>query len=440
MEIKGVLRGLFETIAKRLGYEINKKEKTAIDFSADGLNPTAIGAAVITNIALDDSNIIISGNSERAKRLDDIKKYFLNSIENITCEIALGTGDALVRPYTDGKNIGLSVIGCDNFTIIESIGEKIKGIIIKLDEYETDRHTLRLFESQTLKPTELGETVVISRFAYRDNTEIDLSKTKWQGFESEETIFSNQLLVGRYKCPTLNRKNYNSANGVPITFGCEDIIENIKKRYNDFNDEYDVKKGKLFADRTLFSKNKNGELQYTGKNKISVVSGGLDGGIDKQISAYSPDIRDNSYKNGADFNFSILELCCGFSRGIFTAPETAFATATEMKNSLKKTFAFVKSFRNNIEQGNKELFNAIDIILNLNGETVGAWDIRHDWSYDYIESTTEKFNQLLQGHNVGAVKTQDLTAWVLGLDDEQAEKYVSEIKQEEAVLNENDFG
>ena len=321
-----------------------------------------------------------------------------------------------------------------------SDGEKIKGIIIKLDEYKTDRHTLRLFESQTLKPTELGETVVIRRFAYKDNTEIDLSKTKWQGFESEETIFANQLLVGRYKCPTLNRKNYNSANGVPITFGCEDIIENIKKRYNDFNDEYDVKKGKLFADRTLFSKNKNGELQYTEKNKISVVSGGLDGGIDKQISAYSPDIRDNSYKNGADFNFSILELCCGFSRGIFTAPETAFATATEMKNSLKKTFAFVKSFRNNIEQGNKELFNAIDIILNLNGETVGAWDIRHDWSYDYIESTTEKFNQLLQGHNVGAVKTQDLTSWILGLDDEQAEKYVSEIKQEEATLNDNDFG
>ena len=69
--------------------------------------------------------------------------------------------------------------------------------------------------------------------------------------------------------------------------------------------------------------------------------------------------------------------------------------------------------------------------MNLNNTTPdGDWDIQHDWSYDYIEQTQERFNQLIQSVNAGAVKTKDLTGWVLGLDDDAAEEYVAEIQAE----------
>lgn len=431
--IKDVVKGIFLKIADKLGLKLQEKNDTEIDFSVGGLNPTAIGSAVIANIAIDDSDIIIEGESARAKAIGSIRDYFQNEIETAAAEVALATGDCLIRPFTDGEYIGLNIIGGDSFIVTESIGSFLKGVIMKIDEYKINSDVYRLFESQIIKNTEIGKVLYIKRFAFKNNNETDMSSTHWKDVQSEETIVAGQLLLGRYKCPTLNRSDYNSANGVPITFGCDDIIKNIRKKYDQYNDEFDRKEAVIFADRSLY-KTENGEdgskkLVRNGKEYVT-IKGDIEGGVQNQIKDYSPDIRESEFKAGLDLNFSVLEMCCGFSRGILTTPETAFATATEMKNSLKKTFSFVKRFRKYIESGNKMLFNAVNIIMNLNGMTpLGDWDIRHDWSYDYIEQTTEKFNQLLQTHSAGCLKDETLTGWVLGIDEEKAKKYIAELKQ-----------
>ena len=444
MKVNATVKNIFLKIAKKIGLELQEKSDSQFSFAASGLNPTAIGAAVVANIAVDDSDIIIDGQSNRADALRKMAEYFADDILFPAAEVSLGTGDCIVRPYTDGKYIGLNIIGNSDFAVVESIGTHIKGIIIKLDEKKTERATYRLFEMQTLKTIEDKNLVSIRRFAYKDENEIDLSQTQWKSLHSEDVIQADQLLIGRYKCPTLNRADYNSTNGVPITFGCEGIIENIKTKYNQYNEEFDRKQTIIFADKTMFKreprKDKSGlknndasnneEVKYKLEGKHFVkVSGKLEGGINGMIENYSPDIRETEFKNALDLNLSILELCCGFSRGIFTSPETAFATATEMKNSLKKTFAFVKRFRKRIETGNKMLFNAINIIMNLNNITpVGNFSLRHDWSYDYIEQTIERFNQLLQGHAAGVVSDETLAAWINGLTEEEAKKYIAELK------------
>lgn len=430
--MNSTIEGIILKIANRLGLELQKKKDSKIKYSEKGINPTAIGANVITNIAIDDSNIQIIGDSERAKALQELLNYYVDNMLEVAAEVSLGTGDSLIRPYTDGKNIGFNVIGSDDFLITASIGDRLKGVVIKLDEYETRTDIYRLFESQSLRQEGEKSVVFINRFAFKGTDETELSKTIWKDITTEESIVSDQLLLGRYKCPTINRDNYNSANGVPITFGCEDIIDNIQKKYEQYNEEFDRKESRIFADRTLFKRDKNDKLELsTSKNFVNVRSG-VDGGITSQIYDYSPAIRENEYKAANDFNLSILELCCGFSRGIFTSPETSFATATEMKNSLKKTFAFVKSFRRRIEHGNEELFKAVSIIMNLNSTTPeGKWELRHDWSYDYIEQTTERFNQLAQSFDRGAIKKEDFTAWVLNLEPDEAEQYVAEIEARE---------
>ncbi len=432
MSIESAVKSIFLKIADRLGLALVNKNDNDIDFSETGINPTAIGAGVIANIAIDDSDIIIDGDNARAEAIRELKEYYTDEIQTPVAEVSLGTGDAIVRPYTDGTYIGLNIIGNDNFVITESIGTHLKGVIMKLDEYIKDNKVYRLFESQTLK--DKGEPIVvhIRRFAYKDGKEIDISLTSWSGMETEETVVANQLLMGRYKCPTINRDNYNSANGVPITFGCEEIIEKIKDKYRQYNEEFDRKQALIFADRTLFRKdaNENGAAKYKLEGTHFVkIKGGVDGGVSEMIQDYSPAIRETEFQAANNFNLSMLELCCGFSRGVFTSPETAFATATEMKNSLKKTFAFVKRFRKRLELGDRMLFNAINIIMNINSTTpIGDWDIRHDWSYDYIEETKERFNQLLQGHNEGVVRDETLCAWINGLTEEESRKYMAELK------------
>ena len=426
MSINETIKSIFIKIAKRLDLELIKKTDNEIDFEEGGLNPTAIGANVVTNIAIDDSEIIIEGENARAEALREIKEYYTDEIQNAVAEISLGTGDAIVRPYTDGKHIGLNIISNDNFIVTDCIGTYIKGVIMKLDEYKSDNKVYRLFESQTLKDDAEPSILVIRRFAYKDDKEIELSLTNWDTTEPEINIISNQLLIGRYKCPTLNRSDYNSANGVPITAGCESIIENIKTKYNQYNEEFNRKEALIFADKTMF-KNDNNNIGPV-KHKIDgayfmKVKGEIDGGVKGMIEDYSPAIREAEFQAANNFNLSVLELCCGFSRGIFTSPETAFATATEMKNSLKKTFAFIKRFRKRLEFGDRMLFNAISIIMNINSVTpIGNWDIHHDWSYDYIEETKERFNQLVQGHSAGVVSDETLCAWINNLDEKQAEE------------------
>ena len=435
MNIKGIIENIFVSIANKLEFEIQKKRDIQINYTKNGLNPTAIGAGVIANIAIDDSDIVIDGNNARADAIRNIVDYFTDEIQTVAAEVSLGTGDCIIRPFTDGKYIGLNVIGNDNFVITESIGTHLKGVIIKMDEYKTNQCIYRLFESQTLKEGNETKIVHIRRFAYKDENEIDIASTSWRDMKTEETIVADQLLIGRYKCPTINRDDYNSANGVPITFGCEDLIKQVKESYNQYNDEFDRKKALIFADKTMFkndddSKNKNSSMGYKlSGREFFKVRGDMNNGVSDMIQDYSPAIREAEFQSANNFNLSVLELCCGFSRGVFTSPETAFATATEMKNSLKKTFAFVKRFRKRMEAGDKMLFNAINIIMNINGTTpMGEWDIRHDWSYDYIEETKERFNQLMQGHSAGVVKDETVCAWINGLSEEKAKKYMDELK------------
>lgn len=441
MNIESTVKNIILKIANKLNLELQEKTDINVDYTDVGLNPTAIGAGVIANIAIDDSDIIIEGNNARADALREIRDYFTDEIETVAAEVSLGTGDCIVRPFTDGKYIGLNIIGNDSFAITESIGAHLKGIIIKLDEYTTQKSTFRLFESQTLKNSGNTNIVYIRRFAYENDKEIDISVTCWKNMQLEEIITANQLLIGRYKCPTINRDNYNSIDGVPITFGCESIIENVKTKYKQYNEEFDRKQSLIFADRTMFrtEKSDNGKTKYNIDGKqFMTVRGSVDGNVSSMIQDYSPTIREADFQSGNNFNLSILELCCGFSRGVFTSPETAFATATEMKNSLKKTFAFVKKFRRRIESGNRMLFNAINIIMNINNATpMGEWDIKHNWSYDYIEQTTEKFNQLVQAHSAGAIKTEDLTSWVLGLDEVESKKYIAELYAEDSLDKED---
>lgn len=329
MNINETVKGIFIKLAKKMGLELSEKSKNDIDFTADGLNPTAIGSGVVANIAIDDSDIIIDGSNARAEAIREIKDYYTDELQTAVAEVSLGTGDCIVRPYTDGKYIGLNIIGNNNFVITESIGTHIKGVIMLLDEYTTDNKTYRLFESQTLKDDSENSVVYIRRSAYKDGSETDITKTHWENLATEEVITADQLLLGRYKCPTINRDNYNSANGVPITFGCEGIIENIKIKYEQYNEEFDRKQSLIFADRTMFNRDNDTQSTVKGdKLKLKIngttfmkIKGSLNGGVGEMIQDYSPAIREAEFQAANNFNLSILELCCGFSRGYSLPPK-----------------------------------------------------------------------------------------------------------------------
>ena len=80
-------------------------------FEVDNISLTAAIASRIATITLIDSDVNVVGNNQRAQALNDILQEMENTQLKTAIEVALGTGDCLIKPYTDGKDIGYTLIG-----------------------------------------------------------------------------------------------------------------------------------------------------------------------------------------------------------------------------------------------------------------------------------------------------------------------------------------
>ena len=153
-----------------------------------------------------------------------------------------------------------------------------------------------------------------------------------------------------------------------------------------------------------------------------------DGSTSSLINEYSPDIRDDSFINGIEQNYKMLEMLAGLSSGILTNPTTNYATATEIKASLHLTFAYMTKFRRFIEKGVKQLFYAINVLADMNNITdVGDYEVSIDWSSAYVENLTEQYTRLIQAESIGAVSKAEVRAWLLDEEIDVANRAVSEI-------------
>lgn len=438
------LKQIFVKLANKFGLELQEKATFIDDYSnVNDISLTSVIANRISTITMLDSGATIEGQNKRAEFLQNFLQEFLANRMSVAAEVSLGTGDCLIKPYTDGKYIGIDIIPNNNFYICESVGNHIKSCIIKSDEYKTKNGDLfQRYETQKIEEikTENGiiSTLVIYNNAFKNGNEISLSDVPgWQNIQPVIYIYNTEnLLFGRYKCPTVNRNNINSVNGVKITYGLDSIIKNATEAYKRFNTEFELKETFIFADKSIFKRTTNGNIELPkGKEKMFM---NIDAG-DKEglIQEYSPIIRSNELEKGLEVNLKILELLCGLSAGILTAPTTTYATATEMKASLQATFAYITNFRKVLENGTKELLNAINILCNVNNITpIGDYEIKFDWSSSYIENIEEQFNRLMQLESINGVDVAEVRAWAMDENYQEAKAKVMEISENMPKMNE----
>lgn len=433
----GWVQTIFLSLAKRFGLELQAKPKYIDDYNSP-VSLTAVISNRITTLTMQDSSINVNGTSSRAKYLDEILQKYKYQKMYAALETALGTGDCLIKPYTDGERIGIDIIKNGDFVICDSIEDFIKSCIIKTGEIRTDNGTLfERYEVQKLN----GTTLEIYNFAYKNGSEIPLESVQaWANIKPYQAIPNmTGVLFARYKCPTLNRGNINGVNGVKITHGLEEIINDAMYMYRSMVEEYKRKESFIFADKTMFEKDKKtGEITLPKDKKGIFLK--IRGQDDKTlIQEYSPSIRTTEYENGSKFTFAMLELMCGLSNGILTEPTTSFATATEIKAALFATNAYIMRLRYITDGGNKDLLRCFDVIANYNNLTpMGDWEYVSDWSSGYLEQITEQYNRLLSAQGIGAVEVAEVRAWLMDEDLETARKRVEEIAEQEGkdLLNE----
>lgn len=454
-----LFQSIIVKIAERFGLQLQIKMDTTDDYSmvpddVGDISLTPVVSRKLATISMQDSDITIEGESVRARFMQDFLDYYLGDRMDVAAEVALGTGDCIVKPYTDGTRLGVDIIKNSDFVVCESIGNDILSCIMKVGEFkENQGPTYERLEIQMVRQSETVDgkpvdVLIIRNLAFRNGKEIPLTEVPtWAGIRAEEIIPNvHKPLFGRYKSPAVNRADVNGVGGVKITCGLDGVMSQAVEAYNRFNREYASGEKMVFLDKSLLDRDEKGNVRFPeGKQKMFMLMKSIgDRGANGLIQEHTPDIRSADLEKGLEVNFRMVELLMGVSPGILTRPATAYATATEMRAALNDTYALITHFRRQLEKGTNDLLTAVDAIANRNNlAPIGPWSVQYDWSSAYIEQMNEHFTQLTMAEGIGAVDKAEVRAWLMDEDYETAKERVEQIAEEsgaeyieEANLNE----
>lgn len=388
------------------------------------INYNSIFASKLSNYIANESSMSIEVNNKRAELLnntlmnvDKEKKRIVNRM--------LGTGGVVLIPYVYEGQILFNMIPQARLSINEIHGNKITNATLLADiKTVKDGHLTHSYYRWQNEMV-VNNSLVISQ-VYTDENGGKINKPEVYNDIKQDKITIpnvNRVLFGYFKSPVDNRKSIDYY-GVPITYGCGSTINEIYEVLEQIKREYRLKEAFVGADSTMFS----------GKDALPL------NGLYRKVNAeddfwevFDPAIRDSSYYARLQELYERLEKEVGTSKGILSTPETANATATEIKQSMYDTFTIVGDARQQFELAMEDFMYACDVYANYyNLGPMGEYEVTYDWSYDLLENTQESFTQLIQGKNNGVVRDYELRQFIYPNETiEKAKEACKEIRDAE---------
>ena len=421
--IKYILNNVFKINTQTTDKEINDNSKYAFLYeSIDDINFASIFANKLANYTISDSSMNIEGDNARVELLDKTGQSMWKKAKKIT-SMAFGYGGVIIVPYVKGGKIYYNLVPQSRLTIDSMDGELITGATV-LAERKVINSSVKqtIYLRWTNYKVENGNMVITQQYSDEKGNQIP-APDFWKDIQEVRTITNvDRVLFGYIKSPVNNRKA-NDKYGVPITYGCEATILEIKETLKQLIREYELKEVFVGADVTMFK----------GDNKLS--SNGLfkkiDSGSDDFFEVFDPQFRD--YTTRLQELYKRLEHEVGTSYGILSEVNTVNATATEIKHAMYDTFTICDDMRSNIEKGLEDFFYACNVLANAyNLSPMGDYELSFDWSYSLLEDTQTEWNQLIWAKNNGIVKEVEIRQWLYPDETlEQSEKIIQEIKDEE---------
>ena len=426
--IQYVLNFLFKTNTQTTKKEIDDNSKYAKLYeSIDDINFSAIFSNKLANYTISDSTMNIEGDNARVDLLNKTGQSMWKKGKKIV-SMAFGYGGVIIVPYVKGGKIYYNLVPQDRLTIDETDGELITGATV-LAEKKVISGTISqtTYLRWTNYKVENGNMVITQQFSDDKGNKIPAPEF-WKDIQEVRTITNvDRVLFGYIKSPINNRKA-NDKYGVPITYGCDATIMEIKETMKQLIREYELKECFVGADVTMFN----------GKNALP--SNGLfkkiDSTSDDFFEVFDPQFRD--YTTRLQELYKRLEHEIGTSYGILSEVDSQQATATEIKRSMYDTFTICDDMRSNIEKGMDDFFYACNVLANAyNLSPQGEYEVNFDWSYSLLEDTATEWNQLTYAQNKGIVSKVELRQWLKPDETlEESEKAIKEIEEQEPSVDE----
>ena len=419
--IKYVLNFLFKTNTQTTDKEIDDNSKYAKSYeSIDDINFNAIFSNKLANYTISDSNINIEGDNKRADLLNKTGQSMWKKAKKII-SMTYGYGGLALVPYVKGGKIYYNLVPQSRITIDEIDGENITGATL-LAERKVIKGTINqtVYLRWTNYQVKDGNMVITQQYSDEKGNKIP-TPDFWKDIQEVRTITNvDRVLFGFIKSPINNRKA-NDKYGVPITYGCDATILEIKETLKQMIREYELKEAFVGADATMFN----------GKNALpqSGLFKKIDSTNDDFFEVFDPQFRD--YTTRLQELYKRLEHEIGTSYGILSEVDTRQATATEIKRSMYDTFTICDDMRSNIEKGLDDFFYACNVLANaFNLSPQGEYEVSFEWSYSLLEDTQTEWSQLTYAQNKGIISDVELRQWLKPDETlEESQKAIDEIKE-----------
>lgn len=425
-----ILEKIFHIQTETQPKEVEENQKYAVDYERiDEINFNAIFSNKLANYTISDSNINIIGENDRVKLLDKIAQSMWKKAKKIT-SMSFGYGGLFLVPYVKKGKLHYSMVPQSRVTIDSTDGDLITGITILAEKKEITKALgqVDVYIRWTNYRLENGNCIIEQKFTDETGRPIPTPEF-WKNIMMKQTISNvDRVLAGFIKSPINNRKAKDDY-GVPITYGCDSTIREIKETMEQLMFEYEAKRTFVGLDVTLFDKNN----QPPKNGLYKLFDFGTDG--EKQFEVFDPEFRD--YTTRLQELYKRLEHEIGTSYGILSEVDTANATATEIKRSMYDTFTLVDDMRTNIEKGMEDFFYACNVLANAyNLSSQGEYELDFSWSYSLLEDPQQEFNQLMMAENKGIVKKVEIRQWLYPDEDlKDSQSAIDEIKKENPDLD-----
>ena len=419
-----ILEKLFHVSTETKQKDVEDNTKYAVAYERiDNINFTSIFANKLANYTISDSNMNIEGDNPRTELLSKIGNSMWKKSKKIA-SMGYGYGGVFEIPYVKGNKLYYTLVPQSRVTIDNVEGDLITGATVLAERKEITKGigNTKTYIRWTNYRLENGNCVIEQKFSDETGQEIPVPDF-WKNILLKQTISGvDRVLMGYIKSPINNRKT-NDKYGVPITYGCDATILEIKETMKQMIREYELKECFVGADVTMFN----------GKNALP--SNGLfkkiDSTSDDFFEVFDPQFRD--YTTRLQELYKRLEHEIGTSYGILSEVDSQQATATEIKRSMYDTFTICDDMRSNIEKGMEDFFYACNVLANAyNLSPQGEYELNFDWSYSLLEDTSTEWSQMTWAQSKGIVSKVELRQWLKPDETlEESQKAIQEIEEQE---------
>ena len=418
-----IISKIFKVRTETKQKEVEDNQRYAFEYERiDNINFNAIFSNKLANYVISDSNMNIDGENPRTELLNKTGQSMWKKAKKIV-SMGFGYGGLVLIPYVKGNKLFYNLISQSRFTIDSTEGDLITGatVLAEKKEITTDLGKTKTYIRWTNYRLENGRCVIEQKFTDETGSEVP-TPSFWQNILLKQTIDGvDRALFGYIKSPINNRKT-NDKYGVPITYGCEATINEIKETMKQLLEEFRLKRPFVGVDATLF----NGKNSLPTDGLYKSFDFGSEG--EKNFEVFDPAFR--SYTERLQELYKRLEDEIGTSRGIISDMQTQNATATEIKRAMYDTFNIVDDMRSNVEKGLEDFFYACNVLANAyNLSPMGDYELSFDWSYSLLEDTQTEWNQLTLAENKGVISKVELRQWLKPDETlEESQKAIDEIK------------